>query len=234
LRGKSATQKSVLSVCRALKQRYGMPTLGNPSDPLDDLVFVTLSNKSAPAVSERVFRNLKIAYPTWDSFLTAPPSKLKTLLRPAGLWRKRSRYLQAALRQIYQDFGSFDLRFLKDWETKRAIEYLAELPGVSEKVARCVLMYTLGFRVLPVDVHVHRVATRLGWTKRRRPDQCHAELEGVVPARWRFSFHVAAIAHGRDVCRPRRPKCEACCIQSKCEYHKTISRGKHKNASDRH
>jgi endonuclease III len=211
-----------------------MPTLGNPSDPIDDLVFVSLSNKSAPSVYQQVFRNLKLAFPDWKLFLAAPPTKLRELLRPAGLWRKRSRYLRAALRQIFRDFGNFDLRHLKEWESDRAIKYLAKLPGVSEKVARCVLMYTLGFRVLPVDVHVHRVATRLGWTKRRRPDQCHLELEAVVPARWRFSFHVGAIAHGREVCRPSKPKCEVCCIRRECEYYRKLHRGRGKNASNRH
>jgi endonuclease-3 len=231
---KVITNTSVLSVCRSLRGKYGTPTLGNPRVPIDDLVFVTLSNKSAPSVSERVYRHLKLKYPTWESFLAAPPSALRDLLRPAGLWRKRSQYLRAALRQIFRDFGSFDLYHLKGWETDRAIEYLAGLPGVSEKVARCVLMYTLGFRVLPVDVHVHRVATRLGWTKRRRPDQCHSELEAVVPARWRFSFHVGAIAHGREVCRPSKPKCEECCIRRECEYYRKSHRRRGKNASNRH
>ncbi len=33
------------------------------------------------------------------------------------------------------------------------------------------MMYTLNAQVLPVDVHVHRVAGRLGWTKRKRADR---------------------------------------------------------------
>ncbi|MBI3042337.1 MAG: hypothetical protein HYY78_05880 [Betaproteobacteria bacterium] len=222
---KVVTDTSVLRVCRTLRQRYGRPRLGNPTDPIDDLVFVTLSNKSAPNVSERVYKDLKQKFPNWESFLSAPSLRLRNVLRPAGLWRKRSRYLRAALRKIFRDFGHFDIRSLKNWETDRAISYLSRLPGVSEKVARCVLLYTLGFKVLPVDVHVHRVATRLGWTKRRRPDQCHSELEGLVPPRWRFSFHVGALLHGREVCRPREPKCEVCCIRRECEYYRKKYRG---------
>jgi endonuclease III len=197
-----------------------MPTLGNPDDPIDDVVFVSLSNKTNPRVASQIFDNLKRAFPTWDRFVDARKGDLESLLRPAGLWRKRAEYLQGTLRQIYIDFGAPSLDTIKRWRAQRAIKYLTSLPGVSEKVARCVMMYTLGFKVLPVDVHVHRVATRLGWTKRRRPDQCHQELEGIVPRHWRFSFHVDAIEHGRRVCKPSNPNCSECCIRRDCVYHK--------------
>ena len=90
------------------------------------------------------------------------------------------------------------------------------LDGVSEKVAKCVMMYTLGFDVLPVDVHVHRVATRLEWTNRKRADQCHEELEALVKPRYRFAFHVDCICHGRAVCRPKNPRCNDCVIRRYC------------------
>ncbi len=91
-------------------------------------------------------------------------------------------------------------------------ELLVSLPGVSEKVAKCIMMYTLNHRVLPVDVHVHRVVSRLGWTKRKRADQCHQELESLVPPRWRYAFHVGCVLHGRAVCRAQKPLCGNCSI----------------------
>ena len=40
--------------------------------------------------------------------------------------------------------------------------YLTGLPGVGPKTAACVLLFSLGRPVMPVDTHVHRVAGRLG------------------------------------------------------------------------
>src|SRR5262249_43991044 len=98
--------------------------------------------------------------------------------------------------------------------------YLAELPGVSDKVAKCVMMYTLGFDVLPVDVHVFRVASRLGWTSRCRADQCHDDLEALVQPKHRYAFHVDCICLGRAVCTPVHPDCPACPIRQYCVYFK--------------
>ena len=82
---------------------------------------------------------------------------------------------------IKSDLGRCDLTALKGEPEEVVEKYLTSLPGVSEKVAKCVMMYTMSARVLPVDVHVHRVATRLGWTTRKRADQCHQDI-GVLGA----------------------------------------------------
>lgn len=65
--------------------------------------------------------------------------------------------------------------------TVHADAHLVSLPGVSKKVAKCVLMYSLGRSVLPVDVRVHRVAARLGLPAKRRPDTSQDAIEGAVP-----------------------------------------------------
>jgi endonuclease-3 len=69
-----------------------------------------------------------------------------------------------------------------------------------------------------VDVHAFRVASRLGWTSRCRADQCHDDLEALVPPEFRYAFHVGCICLGRAVCTPRRPQCPACPIRRFCVY----------------
>ena len=217
-------RRAVQNVCETLKRTYGTPRLGNPSDPLDDLVFVILSNKTGPRAARRTFKALVKRFRNWEDLLTAPISEVRCLLRPAGLSSVKSRQLRAAIRSIKNQFGSCDLKVLRGKPEKETEAFLVSLPGVSEKVAKCVMMYTLNAKVLPVDVHVHRVAGRLGWTARKRADQCHEELESLVPPQSRYAFHVDCVLHGRQVCRPHEPLCENCCINRSCEYFK---RGKH-------
>ena len=210
--------QTVRRVCEALDSVYEPSRLGNPSDPLDDLVFLILSNKTSPRIAQRTYRALKRRYSMWDEVLAASPSTLESLLEPAGLSKVKARQFRAALLKIREDFGSCDLRALEERAEGEAEAYLVTLPGVSHKVAKCVMMWTLGADVLPVDSHVHRVATRLGWTFRKRADQCHEELEALVPPQRRAAFHVDCILHGRAVCRPTSPECDDCCIRRYCRY----------------
>ncbi len=170
----SSRRLRVRKVCEALRKAYGTPRFGNPSDPLDDLIYIVLSNKTTPGKARTIYSQLRERFQNWDDLLTEPISVLRALLRPAGLSAVKSRHIRGALRAIKNDFGACDLRALKRLTSEASQKYLVGLPGVSEKVAKCVMLYTLNLPVLPVDAHVHRVSHRLGWTARKRADQCHA------------------------------------------------------------
>lgn len=217
----SRTRARIVSrVCDNLEAEYGRPRLGNPTKPLDDLIFILISNRTSPDLAEQTYRRLKQHFPKWEFLLKSPPSKLRSLLKPAGLSRKKSHQIRSLLRKVKHDFGNCDLSGLASWQEQDTHEYLTTLAGVSDKVAKCVMLYTLGSEVLPVDVHVYRVSKRLGWTARNRAAQAHDELEALIPPSKRFAFHVDCIAHGRSICRSR-PDCNRCRIRKDCEYFTT-------------
>ncbi len=211
----------VRRVCEALEAQYGKPRLGNPTRPLDDLIFILISNRTSPHLAEQTYHRLKNNFPNWDNVLESSPSKLRALLKPAGLSRKKSQQIRSLLRKVKNDFGRCDLDALTQWDDDQIHEYLTQLSGVSDKVAKCVMLYTLSSDVLPVDVHVYRVSKRLGWTARNRAAQAHDELEALIPPSRRFAFHVDCIAHGRAICRSK-PDCQRCLIRSHCEYFNAV------------
>jgi endonuclease III len=176
-----------------------------------------LSNRTQFTTARSVFNSLKAAG-DWDSVSRLPVRVLERKIQVAGLANKRSRQIKQALQQIAKDFGRCRLDELRGWKEEQAHDYMAGLPGVSDKVAKCVMMYTLGFKVLPVDTHVFRVSSRLGWTTRCRADQCHDDLESLVSAEKRYVFHVGCICLGRTVCTSSQPKCAACPIRQFCVY----------------
>jgi endonuclease-3 len=212
----------VKDVCAALAQLYPRTRLGNPRDGVDDLVYIMITNRASPRTAVAVFRDLKGSYTSWNSVVRDHNrAKLIGILRPLGMADKKATLIVAALRRIHQDFGEVTLRRLRNVDTAAAEAYLTTLPGVSSKVAKCVLMYAFDRDVLPVDVHVHRIATRLGWVARKRADQCHEELEELVPPPLRRRFHVNAIQHGRAVCRPIVPACSDCAVKTYCAHYTT-------------
>ena len=210
----------IRKVCNALDREYRNDRHGNPRNPLDDLVYIVLSNKTTPSMARQVYSRIQERFKTWEKILTTPPSVLRSFLKPAGLARVKANQIRDALKKIRFDFGKCNLNSLRLWPSEKVHEYLISLSGVSDKVSKCVMMYTLNARVLPVDTHVHRVATRLGWTARKRADQCHNELEALVPEQFRYSFHVNSISHGRKVCRSRQPLCQECIINEYCDFFK--------------
>jgi len=214
-----ARNRIVRKVCETLIKRFGRPRLSNPRDPVDDLIFLMLSNRTQEAAVRTVYDSLK-AFGSWDDVSELPQNAIRMAIQIAGLSRKRSQQIKQSLKRIRTDFGVCRLGELRKWNTQRAHEYLTALPGVSDKVAKCVMMYTLGFKVLPVDVHVFRVSSRLGWTSRCRADQCHDDLEALVPPPLRYAFHVDCIVLGRTICTPRVPNCHACAIRKFCSYYR--------------
>jgi endonuclease-3 len=208
----------VNAVCRRFIACFGTPRLDNPQLPTDDLVFLMLSNRTRPDMAKLVFSALKKTG-SWDAVSRQPRKSLELKIRAAGLAKKRSQQIKSALQQISADFGSCNLDPLRNWTETAALRYLTDLPGVSVKVAKCVMMYTLGFNVLPVDVHVFRVSSRLGWTSRCRASECHDDLESLVSPIDRYGFHVGCIVLGREICTPRVPNCKACPIQNFCSYY---------------
>ncbi len=176
-----------------------------------------LTNRSTAAAAASVYRRLRRTYPTWDRLVAAPIGDVRAILRPLGLQWLRSRQIRALLRRVRSRFGSCTLDPLRALEPANARAILESLPGVSTKVAKCVQLYTLGTNVLPVDIHVFRISSRLGLLSKCRPALSHDALEEVIPPPLRYAFHVTCVAHGRAVCRAR-PRCDECCIRQLCVF----------------
>ena len=200
-----------------LKVIYGSPRLNNKDDPLDELFFIILSQMTTAPSYERVFERLKATLGNWDRLLSIPIEDLKSLVADAGLSNQKAPRLVAIASRLRADFGHVTLEPLRN-RSDRAVEaYLVSLPAVGVKTAKCVMMYAMDRKVLPVDTHVARVAQRLGLIPDGTPAaQVHDVLERVVAPRHRYDFHVNAIAHGRAVCRAKGPKCYECPIRALC------------------
>lgn len=221
-------QRRFTRAAKSLGHCYGEPTrsplpLGNKRDPLDELVFIVLTVMTEFGV-EAVFQKLRARYRPWDRIATARESSIARLLQPVGLSTQRARRLRAMIREVVRREGSADLSQLGHLSDEELEEYLATLPGVGTKVARCVMLYSLGREVFPVDAHVLRVLKRLGLAS---PDltmqKAQDTLQPQVPSRLRYALHVNLVQHGRTVCKARRPICAGCCLRRLCPSRAHLS-----------
>lgn len=230
-------------IIRRLDDAYGIPEWRPHHDAVAELVLTILSQNTSDSNSGRAFVRLLERFPTWDAVIEAPLPELIEAIQPGGLAPTKAPRIQAALRDVRERAGGFDLEFLRDMPLEEARAWLRELHGVGPKTVACVLMFALGRPAMPVDTHVFRVSGRLALIPERAgkaamtAEKAHALLEALVPPEDFYAFHIGLIKHGRRTCTAQRPRCPDCVLLDLCpsavKFHPelrqlrrtTISRG---------
>ncbi len=201
-----------------LRARYGPPGPRRALPPLDELVLTILSQNTSDRNCERAYAAMRARFPTWAQVRDADPAELERVLRPGGLAAQKAPRIQAVLRALSDD-GPPRLDWAGELDPAEAAARLEELPGVGPKTASCVLLFSLGVPVMPVDTHVHRIAGRLGLIPPgMAAGPAHAFLTALVPDERMLEAHLLLIAHGRETCRALRPRCGDCVLLDRCPF----------------
>jgi DNA (cytosine-5)-methyltransferase 1 len=215
-------------VARITAAIHGTPGLGNQNDPVDELVYIILARKTREDAYQQAFYALKAKFARWDDLLDAPREVVTGLVHSGGLSGKKTLSLYGALGALRETFGLCTLEPVRSWDDNRLECFLCSLPEISRKSAYCIMMYSLGRQVFPVDTHVGRVLARLGPYRELGLSlagldhkRLQAELADLVPPNLRYSLHVNLVMHGREVCRTGRPLCEQCELRNLCAHFRT-------------
>jgi len=222
---------AISDIIARLDQTYSMPAWRPHRDPVAELVLTILSQNTADTNSGRAFVRLLAAFPSWQAVIDAPLPELIAAIRPGGLAPTKAPRIQAALRDISERAGGFDLTFLAGLPLDEARAWLGSIHGVGPKTVACVLMFALGRPAMPVDTHVFRVAMRLGLIPERAgnaamtPEKAHTLLEAAVPPQHFYAFHIGLIKHGRRVCTARNPGCPRCVLRDACPSAQKLTPG---------
>jgi endonuclease III len=220
---KSPTLQKVFDRLSAL---YGAPKRARSGTALDELVLTVLSQNTNDRNSSEGFRRLKAAFPNWAAVEKAPARRVAAAIRVSGLSNIKSVRIQEILRRIREEHGGYSLEFLKNMDPATANDYLLSIPGVGPKTAACVLLFSFGKPIFPVDTHIHRVTQRLGIIGPKvNAEEAHRQLQAEVPAELVYPLHLLLIRHGRETCHARNPDCPHCVLLSICPTGKARTRG---------
>ena len=217
--------EGIREVQRRLRAGQGAFTPKPQLPVIDEVVATVLSQHTSDVNSERAFARLKERFPTWEQVADAPVEEVADAIRCGGIADQKARRIQQILAAIEEREGRIDLSRLADLDDASVEAYLLSLPGVGPKTAACVLVFSMGRAAFPIDTHVHRVATRLGWLPpNTTADKAHLLLAPRVPPGIRYDLHLALISHGRAVCVAQRPRCGTCVLRDRCATGKTSMR----------
>lgn len=197
-------------ILKLLKKEY--PDVGGTaleySSALDLLVATILSAQCTDERVNEVTETLFKKYRTAEDYAQADLEELQEIVRPTGFYRRKARFIKSAAEKLVEDFDS---------EVPRSIEELTELPGVARKTANIVLSNVFDINEgVAVDTHVMRLSKRLGFTKEKNRDKIERDLMNLFPKEQWFEVTNLLIAHGRNVCTARNPKCKDCVVNHLC------------------
>lgn len=206
-----------VAVCDLLDREYGVAKREPRGSPLDELILTILSQNTTARNCRTAFENLRARFADWEAAARASAAEIADAIRSGGLADIKARRIKAILSRIGES-GSYDLSWMLDAQVDQVRTYLESFQGVGRKTAACVLMFSLGKPVLPVDTHVYRVSWRVGLIPRVGAERAHDLLGEQVPQQRVYSFHVNMVRHGRQVCKARNPFHDRCVLSGICDY----------------
>ena len=162
-----------------------------------------LINKIAPAFFK--------AFPSVSDLKKSTPEDLYPYISSVISFRKKAVWL-VEMAKIIGDDNKIPV----------TIKELTRLPGVGRKTANAIIRESGGVAEgVMVDLHVVRVAPRIGIVADGKPDKIEKQLMEAMPQETWNELGMALSFHGREICRPK-PLCGECIVRSVCNYYKTV------------
>lgn len=177
--------------------------------PFQKIVMTLLSARAKDATVIPIVRDLFAKYPAPEDFLRLPLPHLEKYFYKIGFYKVKTKHVKALSAIIVGKYHG------KVPETR---EEMMELPGVGRKTANCMLNYAFNKPAIAVDVHVHRIANRLGWVKTAQPEETEMTLQEIVPQEEWDKVNKLFVDHGQRICLPRNPLCGQCSVLKYCTF----------------
>ncbi len=172
------------------------------------LITCLLSLRSKDSVTIHVCHDLFSLARTPEEITKLPLPKLKKIIFKIGFYNTKARVLHNVSKIILEKYNN---------QVPRTREELLTLPGVGRKTANLVLGLAYNIPAICVDIHVHRIANRLGIIKTKTPEQTEHALEKILPKKHWIIFNKLLVSWGQNICTPRSPKCPKCTIKHLCK-----------------
>lgn len=206
---KNNLASSVQEVIALLKRYYPDAHCAlNFSTPYELLIATILSAQCTDERVNMVTPELFKQFPDARAMAAADVLQIEKLIRSTGFYKNKAKNIKSCCQSLVENH---------DAEIPKNLEAMVVLAGVGRKTANVVLGNAFGIiSGIVVDTHVSRLSYRLGWTKSDNAVVIERELEKYVETKdWIMLSHWL-IAHGRKVCKARKPDCANCFLFEHC------------------
>lgn len=193
-----------------LKQYKGKPHPLEYKNIYQLLVMVVLSAQDSDKNINKLAPDLFKAFPNMKALARADEEALYPFVRKIRNFGNKTKWLM----QIAQTIKD-------DKKIPLTMDELTALPGIGRKSAN-VIMREAGVKAegVIVDLHVVRVAPRIGIASGTDPKKIEKQLMEAIPQKDWGELGMAISFLGRETCRPKHPEHHECVMKSVCAYYK--------------
>jgi len=178
------------------------------------LVMIILSAQVSDKNINKLAPDFFEAYPSIQALATAAPEDLHQIIHTVMNFGKKSEALVKMAQQIGEDA-----------QIPTTMAELTKLPAIGRKSANIVIRES-GDKAegIVVDLHVTRVAPRIGMAEGDNPEKIEKQLMALIPRdRWN-ELGMSLSFLGREICRPTDPACNICLMNQVCHYYKNLKK----------
>jgi len=183
------------------------------SDPFQILVSTILSQNTNDKNSLQATKKFVETVDS-DPFkvIGMKPEELSEIIRSSGMHNQKAKTIIRAAKWIVETYDG-DLAKSKNDDPQQIKNQLLKIKGIGPKTADVFLLFYLGARAFPVDVHIKRVSSRLNLATGKYEEISRSLLDKFEDP---LEAHLLLIALGRKYCRPTSPRCSQCPLQDIC------------------
>jgi len=174
------------------------------------VVMVVLSAQDSDRNINKIAPELFKAFPDMKALSKATDKTLQSHISKVRNFGNKTKWLLGIAEKIKTDKN-----------IPLTLDELTALPGVGRKSAN-VILREAGKKPegVIVDLHVVRVAPRLGIASGADPKKIEKQIMEALPQK-EWDAGMAMSFHGREICRPK-PKCEICFMRPVCQYYQNM------------
>lgn len=172
------------------------------------VVMVVLSAQDSDRNINQLAPALFKAFPDMRALAKANEAALLPFISKVRNFGNKSRWLMQLAQTIKEDKN-----------IPLTMDTLTELPGIGQKSAN-VILREAGVKAegVIVDLHVVRVAPRLGIATGTDPKKIEKQIMEVIPQKDWGEIGMAISFLGRETCRPTHPHHHDCVMSAHCAY----------------
>jgi endonuclease-3 len=169
------------------------------------VVMVVLSAQSSDEHINELAPALFKKFPKLASLGAVAPEELYPYFKGVRNFAHKAKWLTGIGKEVHQ--------------IPLTLDELTALPGIGRKSANVILREAgRPAEGIIVDLHVVRVAQRLGIVREEDPKKIELRLMDILPEKeWDAGMAMSFL--GREICHPK-PECEVCLMRRVCKYYK--------------
>jgi len=175
------------------------------------VVMVVLSAQDSDRNINKLSPELFNAFPDMKALSSATADSLEPFISKVRNYRNKTKWLMQIASEVKSD---------KNIPTD--MEALTALPGIGRKSANVIMRESgVDAEGIVVDLHVVRVAPRLGFASGTDPKKIEKQMMETFEKKDWGELGMAISFLGREICRPT-PKCPECLMKKVCAYYKEL------------